>query len=175
MFYKCCVTKKANIYILFCTQYIMFKMSIEIEKDEIQFDEKTNRIVVSVEGKDVRLSPIFLRDLLPTKTDEEKARELAMIVHEIEKEKLLNLKFFVEKVKAIDDEIAKAVEKLAAEDEFKALYIKKWQAVIDGHGKRKIVLAEIRRAINLLEKWKEPLRTKIAALGFDPSELTQEK
>lgn len=105
-------------------------------------------------------------------TEEDKVRELATMIHEIEKEQLSKIGTFMEKMIELDKKMEEATKKLEdAEDLAEA---KKWDMVIASYVKRKNVLAEVRRSIGLLERKKKPLRVRIAKLGFDPVEATGE-
>ena len=107
-----------------------------------------------------------------TPNEEQKVRQLATIIHEIEKEQLSKIGNFMAKMIELDEKMDGAIDELRQATSTQG--IKKWDAVLAAYVKRKNVLAEVRRAVGLLERKKKPLRVRIAKLGFDPKELTGE-
>lgn len=146
----------------------------EIPKEDIQYDEEINRLVISLpSGEEYVISPQVIREFLPTKTGEEKAKDLAMRIHDINKEKLTRMRYFITRMKELEkdlEEVRKGLKECT-----KPVCVKKYQVMIKSFVDSKNILAEIRRTIGLLEREKAPLRTRIAKLGFDPEELTGEK
>jgi len=147
-------------------------MGLELSKEDIRYDKKANRVIISIAGEEIILTPQIIREILPVMDEKEKAKDLAMMIHDINREKLARMEFFVTKMKELEKGIQDAREELKKCG--KIVCIKKWQAVVKSYVDEKNALAEIRRTIGLLEKDKKPLRTRIARLGFDPKELTGE-
>lgn len=130
---------------------------------EMRFDKENNRIVIEIDGEEpILISPQAIRDLLPTISEEEKIKDLEMIIHDIDREKLTNMRDYIAKMKELDSEINKVREELTNCE--KAICVKKWGEVIKSYIAQKNALAEIRRAIGLLEKDKKELRIRIAKL-----------
>lgn len=115
------------------------------------------------------IRPIVMESILD---EEGKVKQLAMMVHELEKEQLSKIGNFMNKMIELDKDMESALKNL--EQATSAIGIKKWDAILAAYTKRKNVLAEVRRSIGLIEKKKKPLRVRMAKLGFDPKELTGE-
>ena len=146
---------------------------MEIDETDIRYDKEKNRIVISIDGKDIWISPLFLRNLLPVKNEEEKVKELAMLIHDINREKLTRMTTFMNKSREIEKAILDTLTDLQKCS--KAICIKKYEAIIKLHKQRMVVLAEIRRAVGLLNKEKQELRMRIAHLGINPEDVTGEE
>ena len=130
---------------------------------EIRFDKENNRLVLTTDkGEEVFISPQCIRDLLPTMNEEEKIKDLEMILHDIDKEKLTKMESYMALMRTLQTGITEAREKLKEADT--ALEIKKWEAVGKSFVDEKNALAEIRRAVGLLEKDRKVIRVRIAQL-----------
>ena len=148
---------------------------MEISKENMHYDKETNRLVITTDDETkIEISPQIIRKFLPVKNEEEKVRDLAMMVHDINREKFARMKFYVIKMKELQVGIEKARKKLESDGCNKMACVKKWQAVIKSYVDEKNTLAEIRRTIGILEKQKPAIRARIAALGYDPTEATGE-
>lgn len=146
---------------------------IEIPIEDIEYDVEQNRILIQYAGVRLSIFPVDLRkSYLESLNEEDKVKELAMMHHEINKEVLTRIGDFIKRMAEIEDDMADALDELKKCST--AVCVKKWDAVLAASVKRKNVLKEIRLSIGLLEKQKKPLRTRIAKLEYDPSELTGE-
>jgi len=133
------------------------------DKMEIRFDKENNRLVLTTDnGEEVFISPQCIRDLLPTMNEEEKIKDLEMILHDIDKEKLTKMESYMALMRTLQKGITEARDELKAADT--ALEIKKWEAVGKSFVDEKNALAEIRRAVGLLEKDRKVIRVRIAQL-----------
>lgn len=141
-----------------------------ISKDDINFDKETNRITIALEnGAEIEISPTDIRDVMPVIDEKEKVKELFMMLHDLEKEKITKSAFFIKKMK----ELGKGIQDARAELEkcHKIACVKKWTAVVKSYVDEKNALAEIRRSVGLLDKTvKKPLQIRIATLGHDPND-----
>lgn len=130
---------------------------------EMRFDKENNRLVLTTDGgEEVFISPQCIRDLIPTLTEEEKIKDLEMILHDIDREKLTKMESYMALMRKLQDGITEARESLKKADN--ALEIKKWEAVGKSYVDEKNALAEIRRAVGLLEKDRKAIRVRIARL-----------
>ena len=144
----------------------------EIPKEDIKYDKETNRVVIKLSsGEEIEISPQTIRDILPILNKEEKVKDLLMMIHDIEKEELTRISFFIKKMKELDKGIHDAREGLTKCE--KAVCVKKYSVLIKSFVDSKNALAEIRRIITLLEKMKIPIRIRIAKLGQDPDEYDE--
>jgi len=144
----------------------------EIPKEDIRYEKETNRVVIKLsDGKEIDISPQTIRDILPTLNKEEKVQDLLMMIHDIEKEELSRMSFFIQKMKDLDKGIDNA--RVGLSNCQKAVCVKKYSVLIKSYVDSKNALAEIRRAITLLEKMKIPIRIRIAKLGHDPDEYDE--
>jgi hypothetical protein len=133
------------------------------DKMEIRFDKENNRLVLTTDnGEEVFISPQCIRDLLPTMNEEEKIKDLEMILHDIDREKLTKMESYMALMRKLQDGITEAREELKKADS--AILIKKWEAVGKSYVDEKNALAEIRRAVGLLEKDRKVIRVRIAKL-----------
>lgn len=147
-----------------------FRMREEIPKESIKYDKETNRLVITLDdGTEIEVSPKDIRNQLPTLNAEEKVRDLSMMIHDIEREKFTQMKYFITKMKELEKGIEDARGDLAKCQ--KAVCVKKMQVMIKSFVDSKNALAEIRRTVGLLEKQKKPLRMRIASLGHDPDDF----
>lgn len=149
----------------------MIDMSRElIGKNSIKFDNQTNKIVITLpEGNEIEISPSIMREFLPIISEEEKVKELFMMIHDLEKERLTKMTFYTKKMTELEDGIKTARTELEKCE--KMMCIKKWQAVIKSYVDEKNTLAEIRRSVGLIDKTlKKPLEVRIAALGHNPND-----
>jgi len=135
---------------------------MSIENPEMEYDKKTNRVVIKIDETEVLITPDAIRTILPKKDEKEKVEDLKMVLHDIDMEQLTKMNYYIVKMKALDKGIADATKKL--EDAKTMLDVKKWQAVTKTFVDRKNALAEIRRAVGLLEKYKKTIRIRIAKL-----------
>ena len=135
---------------------------MNIENPEMEYDKKTNRVVIKIDETEVLITPDAIRTILPKKDEKEKVEDLKMVLHDIDMEQLTKMNYYIVKMKALDKGIADATKKL--EDAKTMLDVKKWQAVTKTFVDRKNALAEIRRAVGLLEKYKKTIRIRIAKL-----------
>lgn len=147
-------------------------IGLEIEKEDITYNKNKNRIIVVVDdggfkGK-IQIAPQVIRDFLPTMDENEKLKDLFMIIHDLEREKLARMRYFIGRMKELEKGIGTARTELEKCDDMTC--VKKWQAVIKSYVDAKNALAEIRRTITLLEKNKQPLLMRIAKLGRNPEE-----
>lgn len=133
------------------------------ENPEMEYDIKTNRIIITDStGNKILVTPDAIRDILPTKNEKEKIDDLKMIFHYIEMEKLTKMNEYIVTIKKLDDGIVQAMKKLETAETL--VHVKKWQAMVKSFVDRKNALAEIRRAVGLLEKDKKSIRIRIAKL-----------
>jgi len=146
---------------------------MEIDKTDIRYDEKKNRIIISFDDNEIEIPPYYIRDFLPTMKEEEKAKDLAMMIHDINREKLTRMTAFMSKSREIEKAILDTLSALSKCE--KIVCIKRNDAIIRLHKQRMIVLAEIRRAVGLLNKEKQELRMRIANLGINPEDITGEE
>jgi len=135
---------------------------MNIENPEMRYDEKTNRIIINVGENEIQITPDAIRTLLPTKDEKQKLEDLKMVLHDIDKEQLTKMNYYIVAMKKLDEGITTATTKL--EGATSMLEVKKWQAVTKTFVDRKNALAEIRRAVGLLEKYKKTIRIRIAKL-----------
>ena len=139
----------------------------------IDFD-KENKIIKLTDGDTNigitydALYPILFEVL----NEEQKCRQLAMQIHNIESEQLSKIGFFMSNMIELEKGMQEALKNL--EEAENAFQLKKWDLVLSSYTKRKNVLAEVRRSIGLLDRKKKPLRIRIAKLGFDVNEMTGE-
>jgi len=139
----------------------------------IIFDKEKNRIIIDMEGiTTIEIPPQDLRDLLPVKTEAEKIDDLKMILHDIHRERLTKLNYYITRMA----ELAKSMD--AGRKELKKcgkmVCVKKWQAVIKSYIDEKNALAEIRRAVGLLWKDEKKLMARIARLEVGIEEAHNE-
>lgn len=128
----------------------------------MQFDEKKNRIIVSIDGKEIEIAPQDIRNLLPFKDADERVKDLTMIIHDLEREELTQIETFIHLCKEIDKTIKGLEEGLGKCEDTKC--IRKYEAFIKIHLARKSTLTQVRLAIALLDKKKRGLRVRIARL-----------
>lgn len=129
---------------------------------EIRFDKANNRLVLTTDNnEEILISPQCIRDLLPTMSEKEKIEDLEMILHDIEREKLTKMENYIKSMRDIQSKIESAREKLISAP---PKDVKKWDVVIKSYIAEKNALAEIRRAVGLLEKDKKTIRIRIARL-----------
>lgn len=130
---------------------------------EMHFDEKKNRIIIETdEGTEVEIPPQKIRDLLPVISEEEKIKELQMVLHHIEMEQLTKMEDYINRMAKIAKDMDEARKDLKKCNDMTC--VKKWAAVIKSFVDKKNTLAEIRRSVGLLEKTKKEIRTRIAKL-----------
>lgn len=139
---------------------------MELAKEDITFDKTKNRVIIKVKGEEFEIQPQIVRELLPVLTEEEKVKDLFMMIHDLNREKLTRMNFFIAKMKELEKGVDDARVELKKCG--KMTCIKKWQVIIKSYVDSKNTLAEIRRTITLLEKNKKPLLMRIAKLGQDP-------
>lgn len=141
----------------------------EVPEENIKYDKETNRVIIKISDEmELEITPQTIRKILPTLNEKEKVKDLFMMIHDIEKEKLTRMSFFVKKMKELEKGIDDARGELKECE--KAVCVKKYSVLIKSYVDSKNALAEIRRTITLLEKLKKPLRIRIAQLGHDPDE-----
>lgn len=164
--------KKYEKFIYNNSPFILGK-KMEISKEDIRYDGETNRIIITTDDGEITLTPQIIREILPTMSEEEKVRDLSMMIHDINREKFTRMKFFIAKMVELRKGIDDAREEL--KNCMKMTCVKKWQAIIKSYVDEKNTLAEIRRTIGILEKQKPAIRARIAKLGHDPIEETGEE
>jgi hypothetical protein len=135
---------------------------MEINDSNLKFDAQRNRLVITIDENEILITADAIRDLMPVKDEKQKVEDLKMVLHDIEMEQLTKMNFYIKTMKELDDGIVKATDKLREAEDM--IQIKKWQAVIKSYVDRKNALAEIRRAVGLLEKYKKEIRVRIAKL-----------
>lgn len=141
----------------------------EVPKEKIKFDKKINRVIIELsDGKKVEIEPQIIRDVLPILNEGEKIKDLYMMIHDIEMERLTRISLFNKEMLRLEKGIDDARQGL--KDCTTAVCVKKYSVLIKSFVDSKNTLAEIRRTITLLEKMKKPLRIRIAQLGHDPDE-----
>ena len=129
----------------------------------ISFEKDLNRIkIITDGGEEILITPQQIRDLLPPKDEAEKLKDLEMILHDIDREELINMLKYIATIKELEDGIREAREELKQCDDMKC--IKKWQAVVQSYRDEKTAIAEIRRAVALLEKDRRTIRIRMAKL-----------
>lgn len=128
----------------------------------MHFDEEKNRIIIEVEGKVIEIVPQEIRDLLPFKDKHERVKDLIMIIHDVEREELTQIETFIKECKKIDKALSNCETNIKGAPTIRDL--KKQEALIKLYLARKNALAEVRRAVALLEKKKTALRVRIAKL-----------
>jgi len=129
----------------------------------ISFEKDLNRIkIITDNGEEIQITPQQIRDLLPVMNEEEKIKDLEMIFHDIDREALTKMEAYISVVKKIETDIQGARNELEKCTDM--ICIRKWQAVIQSYVDQKSILAEIRRAVALLEKDRRTLRMRIAEL-----------
>ena len=142
----------------------------EVGKDKIRLDKSLNRIIITLDsGDEISIMPATLREYLPCLTEDEKVKELFMMIHEIEKEKLINEQYYVEEIKRLNKGLSDARSQLTSGA--KMVEVKRLQVIIKSYVDEKNNLIELRRIVNLLEKQKAPLRTRLAELGHKLEEM----
>lgn len=141
----------------------MSTLENEIKEPSIALDKKNNRIIISIDDAKFTI-PIYevRKVLVPLASEEEQIRELQQALHEIEKENLVKMYLYIQKVKELADGIAGARVELSKCD--KMLCVKKYDTIIKSYNYEKNNIVEIRRTVNILEKNKKELRAKIARL-----------
>jgi len=135
---------------------------MSIENPEMEYDEKTNRVVIKIDETEVLITPDAIRTILPKKDEKEKVEDLKMVLHDIDMEQLTKMNYYIAKMKELDKGIIDATDELKKAETM--VQIKKWQAVVKSYVDRKNALAEIRRAVGLLEKYKKAIKIRIAKL-----------
>jgi len=129
----------------------------------ITFDATANRIkIITDSGEEILIAPQQIRDLLPTLNEEEKIKDLEMILHDIDREALTKMEAYIAVVKKIEEDIVDARASLEKCSDM--ICIRKWQAMIQSFVDQKSILAEIRRAVALLEKDRRTIRIRLAHL-----------
>jgi len=142
----------------------------EVGKDKIRLDKAINRIIITLDsGDEISIMPATLREYLPCLTEDEKVKELFMMIHEIEKEKLIHEQYYVEEIKRLNKGLSDARSQLTSGA--KMVEVKRLQVIIKSYVDEKNNLIELRRIVNLLEKQKAPLRTRLAELGHKLEEM----
>lgn len=143
---------------------------ISIEKDSIKLDKSTNRIIISLpDGPKVEICPMDIREFLPVINEEDKVKELFMMLHELDKEPLTQMTFYTRKMTELEDGIESARKQLSNCETNQC--VNKWKVIIKSYVDEKNTLAEIRRSVGLLDKIRrKPLEYRIAALGHDPND-----
>jgi len=128
----------------------------------MHFDEKKNRVIIKVGGKEIELPPQDIREILPYKDKAQRVKDLRMIIHDIEREELTQIETFIARMVALD----KAMDKIEVDIKGcgKLKDVKKHEGRLKALVARKNACAEIRRAVALLEKKKKGLRVRIAKL-----------
>jgi len=128
----------------------------------MHFDEKKNRLIIQVGGKEIELPPQDIREILPYKDKAQRVKDLRMIIHDIEREELTQIETFIARMVALD----KAMDKIETDIKncAKLKDVKKHEGRLKALVARKNACAEIRRAVALLEKKKKGLRVRIAKL-----------
>ena len=141
-----------------------------ISKDDITFEKETNRIVITLmSGKEIEIPPIDMREVIPVISEEAKIKELFMMLHDLEKEKITKMTFYINKMVELENGIQDAREELKKCTKIQC--IKMWTAIIKSFVDEKNALAEIRRTVGLLDKTvKKPLSVRIAVSGHNPND-----
>lgn len=137
----------------------------EIENPEMRYDEKLNRIVIDLTDFEIYVTPDAIRTILPTKNEKQKVEDLKMVLHDIDMEQLTKMNYYIVKMKELEKGMVDTVGKLEKAETM--MEVKKWQAVIKSFVDRKNALAEIRRAVGLLEKYKRSIRIRIAKVEVE--------
>jgi len=135
---------------------------------KMRFDLSKNALMVDVGDMgstciEVEIPFSLLKDALPAEmTEEEQIKELQRIIHNIEKEKLLNIQEFVKEVKRLSAGIEGARTKLAKASSKNE--ITKYRHVVQSWLSQKNIIKELRLIIKTLNDEKKALRTRIAKL-----------
>ena len=145
-------------------------VSEEIEQENFKYDKDSNRMIITLEdGTEIKVKTTTLREIIPVINEEDKIKELFMILHDIDKEVLTKSSFFIRKMVALEKGIEDA--RTSLEGAKTMIEVKKWTAIIKSFVDSKNALAEIRRTIGLIDKIsRKPINLRLSALGHDPTE-----
>jgi len=145
-------------------------VSEEIEQENFKYDKDSNRMIITLEdGTEIKVKTTTLREIIPVINEEDKIKELFMILHDIDKEVLTKSSFFIRKMVALEKGIEDA--RTSLEGAQTMIEVKKWTAIIKSFVDSKNALAEIRRTIGLIDKIsRKPINIRLSALGHDPTE-----
>ena len=143
----------------------------ELSEENFEYNKETNRIIITLSNDEkFSVSNSTLREVIPVIDEEEKIKELFMILHDMDKEVLTKANFYNKKMVELEKGIADARKKLEQADSM--LEVKKWTAVVKSYVDSKNALAEVRRTIGLIDKIsRKPIRLRVAALGHNPNEF----
>jgi len=143
----------------------------ELREENFEYNKETNRFIITLENKTkIEVSATTLiENIIPIVSEEEKIKELCMILHDMDKEVLTKANFYIKKMIELTKGIDSARDSLKDADSM--LAVKKWTAIVKSYVDSKNALAEVRRTIGLIDKIsRKPIRLRIAALGHNPND-----
>lgn len=128
---------------------------------QIKFNKESNRIEIPLEYVDdkaglVLVTPHLLRAVLPPPaTIEEKIAEIEQLIHEIHKDKLVNVREYIKTLHDLSDGEAKVRDQLAS---CEGKDVKRYAEIARTWLDQKNILREVRYAIRLLEEEEKIVR-----------------
>jgi septal ring factor EnvC (AmiA/AmiB activator) len=151
----------------------MFKIYYVSDMPDLRFDKEKNKVVISdyeinQETGEIFVSPVELRNvLMEHKAEAEQIKELEMMIHELRKDRLVNIANFLAKMHEISKGIEGARSKLE-NDKMTMTDVKRCQAIAKTWVDQKNTLKESRYVVGLIQKEEKALRARKARLeaGF---------
>jgi len=139
--------------------------TVRMMTHQLEYDKEMNQVVIpssyiDKESGEVRISPQLLRDILPKPLSiEEKIEEMQQMIHEIKKEKLVNIREFIKELNRLAEGERKARESLINCDQED---VKRYTEVARTWTSEKGIIRETRFAIRLIEEEEKYVRELIA-------------
>jgi len=129
----------------------------------VRYERSTNTIIVEENGQKIEVSPQEIRNVLPHLSDEDRIKDLEMIIHDIEREQLSSMFEYVKKMKELQQGIEDSRVELGKC--MKKICVDKWKVIIKSYVDEKNTLAEIRRTIGILQRKKKEIEWRKARVS----------